>query len=367
MHAINRRRFLQSSLATGAVLSIPAIPLFARSRHRSPNEEIRVAVAGVRGRGRNHIGGFRGISNVKVVALCDPDREVLAREVKACEDRGESVDGVVDFRELLDRDDIDVIAIATPNHWHALMTIWACDAGKDVYVEKPVSHNIFEGRQMVNAARKHDRIVQTGTQSRSSHGIRDGIAWLRDGNLGAIKFARGTCYKPRQSIGKVGGPQDVPSHIDYDLWTGPAPMKPLTRRNLHYDWHWVFDTGNGDLGNQGVHQVDLCRWALGESGLPPRVGSIGGRLGYDDDGDTPNTQIILLDYDAAPLIFEVRGLPRDKEAQASNWGREHGPHPRHGDRRVDRVRGRLSDHAELRRSGRLVARWREDQAVEGRR
>jgi predicted dehydrogenase len=204
---------------------------------------------------------------------------------------------------------VDVITIATPNHWHALAAIWAVQAGKDVYVEKPVSHNVWEGRKIVEAARSHQRIVQAGMQIRSSSGIAEAVQFLREGHLGKILRARGLCYKRRESIGKVGGPQPVPSSVDYDLWCGPAPKEPLMRKQLHYDWHWVWPTGNGDLGNQGIHQMDLARWALGEPALSPRVLSIGGRFGYEDDGTTPNTLVTFHDYPAAPLIFEVRGLP----------------------------------------------------------
>jgi predicted dehydrogenase len=284
-----------------------------------PWEELRVAVVGIRSRGRSHIDGFRSLPGVRVVALCDVDRSFLAQEAARFEERGEKVDTVVDVRRLLDRDDIHVISIATPNHWHALMTVWACQAGKDVYVEKPVSHNVWEGRQMVRAARKYERIVQTGTQSRSSQAITEAIAWLHEGHLGKIRLATGLCYKPRQSIGKVGTPTPISDSVDYDLWSGPAPKGPLMRARLHYDWHWVRDTGNGDLGNQGVHQMDICRWALGETSAAPTVLSVGGRLGYDDDGNTPNTQIIYHGYDKAPLVFEVRGLPRDKQAQQEDW------------------------------------------------
>lgn len=320
---MNRRSFLRYSAATGAIALVPGASVLAASqrRVRSVNSEIRAAVIGIKGRGTAHINGLHRIDGVKVVAICDVDRHVLAREAKKFEDRGEAVDSVVDLRHLMDRDDIDVIATATPNHWHALITIWACQTGKDVYVEKPVSHNVWEGRQMVNAARAHNRIVQTGTQSRSSQGMREAIEWLHaSGELGAIKRARGTCYKPRPSIGNVDGSQPIPDHIDYDLWTGPAPLKPLTRKNLHYDWHWVFDTGNGDLGNQGIHQMDMCRWALGYDTLSPRVMAVGGRVGYKDNGNTPNTMFVYHDYDGAPIIFEVRGLPRDKASQ-SNWNK----------------------------------------------
>lgn len=318
MSRLSRRGFLQGSSAT--LIALTATSPLATARRWSANDEVRIACVGIRGRGSNHIEGFRKLDGVRVVALVDVDRQVLEREKKKFTDRGEKVDTFVDLRKALERDDIDAIAVASPNHWHALQAIWACQAGKDVYLEKPVSHNIWEGGQIVKAARKYGRIVQTGTQSRSSHGIAEGIAWMQAGNLGDIELARGLCYKPRKSIGKVAKAQEVPSHIDYDLWTGPAPKRPLMRSSLHYDWHWVFDTGNGDVGNQGIHQMDIARWALGKSQLPNRTMSIGGRLGYKDDGNTPNTQMVYHEFDSAPLIFEVRGLPRDKQAQAENWG-----------------------------------------------
>jgi predicted dehydrogenase len=181
-----------------------------------------------------------------------------------------------------------------------------------VYVEKPVSHTVWEGRQAVAAARKYRRIVQTGTQSRSDPALHEAFEYLRQGNLGAIKLARGFCYKRRASIGRAAGAQPIPSNLNYDLWTGPAPLVPLMRKNLHYDWHWVWPTGNGDIGNQGVHEIDMCRWAIGQQGLPPRVLSVGGRFGYVDDAETPNTQIAFYDYQPVPILFEVRGLPMAK-------------------------------------------------------
>lgn len=315
MNRLDRRTFLRNSLLAGASISLlPALGCrttapSVRSRVPGANDDIRFAVIGFRGRGADHIEGLRKVKGTRLVALCDVDRDVLDKEVKKCRDAGEQVDGFVDVRELLARNDIDVVSIATPNHWHSLAAIWAIQAGKDVYVEKPVSHNVWEGRQLVKAARKYNRIVQAGTQSRSSHGIREAIQWVRAGNMGKIIRARGLCYKRRPSIGKVDGPQPVPPSIDYNIWCGPAPMVPLMRKRLHYDWHWVWPTGNGDLGNQGIHQMDLARWVLGETALSPKVISVGGRLGYIDDGTTPNTQIVFHDYPAAPLIFEVRGLP----------------------------------------------------------
>jgi predicted dehydrogenase len=311
MNKMNRRIFLGRAALTATALSLPRA-----SRAQIPStDELRVAVIGFGGRGRDHIGGFTKMKGVRVTALCDVDGEILRREVARFKDQGHEVAGHKDVRQLLEKTPVDVVSIATPNHWHALGAIWAVQAGKDVYVEKPVSHNVSEGRRIVEAARKHGRIVQTGTQSRSSEAIKQCIEWLRAGNLGKITVARGLCYKPRPSIGKVDGPQPIPEGIDYDLWCGPAPMAPLRRKRLHYDWHWVWDTGNGDLGNQGIHQMDIARWALGETALSPRVFSFGGRLGYDDDGETPNTQVVFHDYDAAPLIFEVRGLPSEKGAK----------------------------------------------------
>jgi predicted dehydrogenase len=190
-----------------------------------------------------------------------------------------------------------------------------------VYVEKPVSHNVWEGRKIVEAARKYKKIVQTGTQSRSSHAIKEAIEWVNAGNLGKITAARGLCYKPRVSIGKADGPQPVPAGVDYDLWCGPAPMDPIRRKRFHYDWHWFWNYGCGDLGNQGIHQMDIARWFLGVNELSPRIVSLGGRLGYDDDGETANTQVIYHDYAKAPLIFEVRGLPRSSALNKNGgWG-----------------------------------------------
>ena len=303
----NRRSFIKKSALAGAALTMTS----PWARTQGANGDIRVAVVGIRGRGRNHIDGFANAKGARVVALCDVDKQVLAERKSQYEAKYKNkLDTYVDYRELVQRDDIDLISIATPNHTHAIISIAAMQAGKDVYVEKPVSHNVWEGRQIVNAARKYNRICQTGTQSRSNPGMRDTVDFIQSGELGRIKLVRGLCYKRRPSIGNVEGPQKVPDHIDYDLWTGPAPMKPLMRKNLHYDWHWVQDTGNGDLGNQGIHQVDISRWILGEDQLASGVVSLGGRVGYVDDGDTANTQLIFFDYDTAPFVFEVRGLGR---------------------------------------------------------
>jgi len=306
MKTLTRRSFLKTSLLSTASLSLPA-RIWAQSP--GANDDIRVAVVGFGGRGGSHISAFGNMKGVRLAALCDCDQRILEAAAKPARDKGRTIETYTDVRKLLENKNIDVISTATPNHWHSLITIWSCQAGKDVYVEKPVSHNIFEGRKCVEAARKYNRIVQTGTQGRSNGAQREAFAWIREGHLGKIKIARGLCYKRRPSIGKVDGPQSVPGHIDYDLWCGPALKLPLMRKNLHYDWHWVWNTGCGDLGNQGIHEMDKSRWALGKMELPPKVFSIGGRLGYVDDGETANTQMVVLDYGDALLIFEVRGLP----------------------------------------------------------
>src|SRR5512133_347297 len=315
MNNFNRRQFLKASLLGAASLALAPSCVTSQKRGvlntaaRGANEVLRYAVIGFGGRGQNHIDELHKIQGARLVALCDVDDNILRKETERCEKRGQKLDGYSDFRKVLERKDIDFVTFATPNHWHSLNAIWAIQAGKDVYVEKPISHNVWEGRKVVEAARKYGRIVQAGTQSRSSEGLQEAVQWLHQGNMGKIIRARGLCYKRRPSIGKVDGPQPIPAGIDYDLWCGPAPKEPLMRKKLHYDWHWVWPTGNGDLGNQGIHQMDLGRWFLGENALSPRVWSLGGRLGYVDDGTTPNTQIVFHDYKKAPLIFEVRGLP----------------------------------------------------------
>jgi len=315
----SRRRFIQQSVAatTGGVFYI-AKTSWAQ---KSPGDTINMAVIGFHGRGGSHISGYKAQAKegVRIAALCDVDRAVLDKGLAGLDKDGGGklkAAGYTDMRKLFENKDIDAVSIATPNHWHSLAAIWAMQAGKDVYVEKPVSHNVWEGRQMVKAARRYGKIVQTGTQSRSSReGIFAAVKWVQAGNLGKVLLSRGLCYKRRDSIGKAEGVQPVPDTIDYDLWCGPAPKKDLTRKKLHYDWHWTWDYGNGDLGNQGIHQMDIARWFLGEMALSPRVWSVGGRLGYEDDGETANTQIVFHDYEKAPLIFEVRGLPQGKSAK----------------------------------------------------
>lgn len=314
---LTRRAFLRNTALIGA-----ATALSARSwgQVAGANSDIRVAVVGLNGRGKSHLKSLSEVKGVRLVAICDVDTAVLEKTKKALGPSGSSVQTFTDVRELLAMPGLDAITIATPNHLHSLLGIWACQAGKDVYVEKPVSHNVWEGRQLVAASIKYGRVVQAGTQIRSGDGLREAVAWTQAGNLGKITASRGFCYKFRGSIGKTSGPQAVPSTVNYDLWSGPAPMAELHRKKLHYDWHWDYLTGNGDVGNQGIHQMDVARWFLGEAGLPRHTLSIGGRLGYDDDGNTPNTQVVVHDYKTAPLIFEVRGLPASASAAVAAAG-----------------------------------------------
>ena len=320
MNTITRKEFLRTSLLAGGTAVVSGARLAgapAAARTGSPNGDIRIAVVGFNGKGLTHIKAFSEMKGVRVAALCDVDNDVLNGQVNLFKKRGESVAAYRDYRKLLEDPSIDAVAIATPNHWHSLMAVWACQAGKDVYVEKPLSHNVWEGRKVIEAATKYGRIVQAGTQSRSDEALKEAFAYIHEGTLGKIQWVRGFCYKERESIGRAAGPQRVPSSIDYDLWTGPASFVPPRRNSsskrggiVHYDWHWFWNYGGGDIANQGIHEMDMCRWVLRQAGLPPSVMSIGGRFGYIDDAETPNTQIAVFNYEPAPLIFEVRGLPR---------------------------------------------------------
>jgi predicted dehydrogenase len=322
MPGIDRRQFLHDTAALAASLSAlglgaseAAEPSETNSKKAGPNDTVRMAVLGVKGRGMDHVKGLLGLDDVRITTICDVDRNVIGKAMSSVSSKyGAEPKYVQDLRRVFDDKDIDAVSIATPNHWHALATIWACQAGKDVYVEKPVSHNVQEGRRMVEAARKYDRIVQTGTQCRSHKGIQDAIAFLRSGELGQIYMAKGLCYKPRGSIG-FKPDSNPPAGLDYNLWVGPAEMKPFNENRLHYNWHWFWNTGNGDLGNQGIHQMDLARWGLGKNEFPKTVMASGGRFGYKDQGETPNTELVVFEFDDCELQFEVRGLPTNAELE----------------------------------------------------
>jgi predicted dehydrogenase len=315
-----RRQFLENTAALAATLAAAPIAQAALdqpegddSKPTGPNDTLTVAVCGVRGRGMEHVRSWTGMKDARVVAICDVDLNVTGRAVKAVEARNGTPPKVYqDIRKLLEDKSIDIVSIATPNHWHALAAIWACQAGKDVYVEKPVSHNVTEGRRMVQAARRYNRIMQTGTQCRSSKGLQDAVEFLRSGKLGKIYMAKGLCYKARDSIGILADAA-VPKGVDYDIWQGPAPVRPFNPNRFHYNWHWFWDYGNGDLGNQGIHQMDLARWGLGKNEFPKAVTAFGGRFGYHDQGETPNTLTVGFEFDDCQLQFEVRGLATNDE------------------------------------------------------
>ena len=319
MIAITRRSFLKSSITAGMGLGLPKVLIGAERslQGKGLNEAIQLAVVGmgdtkavggVGGRGHQLIGRLREVSGVRIVALCDVDQTFLDREARPFKDGGEEVATYKDLRKVFEDNSVDAVVIALPNHWHALATVWACQAGKDVYVEKPFSYNLWEGQQMVAAARKYGRVVQVGTQNRSSRLLRQTFDSLRGSELGPMRYAHALVYRARDGIGKVSTPTPLPSTMNYDLWCGPASHGPLMRKQLHYEWHWFWDTGNGEMGNNGIHVIDLCRWALGQNQPPPRAISIGSRFGFNDCGETANTQIALFDYQPAPLICEIRNV-----------------------------------------------------------
>ena len=305
MNNLSRRRFLQASLATSTAAACGISPR-SWSQVVGANSDIRVAVVGINGRGSGHLAELQKVKGVRITALCDVDQAVLEKRAKGLE----GVQKFQDVRRLLESKEVDAISVATPNHWHSLITLWACQAGKDVYVEKPCSHNVFEGRKIVEAARKYNRIVQHGTQSRSSSGKAALAAIVKSGEYGKLLISKGYCCKPRWSIGykPVEAP---PASLDFDLWVGPAPKQAFHRNLVHYNWHWFWDFGNGDMGNQGVHEMDVARWALGGT-LPTSVVSLGGRFvdgpDFKDQGQTPNQMVTVFDFGGTLLLFETRGL-----------------------------------------------------------
>lgn len=313
---VSRRDFLRTAAKTTVGLgTLSGITFLAHpERVFGANDRVRVAVCGLHGRGKDHLSAYSRLSSVEIAALCDVDENVLRKGASGVSGKPQTY---VDVRKLLEDKSIDAISIATPNHWHSLMAIWACQAGKDVYVEKPCSHNFWEGRQLVRAAEKYKRIVQHGTQIRSSTAIQEAIKRLQEGVLGKVYLARGLCYKWRDTIGHA--PEEaVPAGVHYDLWTGPAPLKPFTHNRFHYNWHWNWDTGNGDLGNQGVHQVDVARWGLGLK-FPNRISAVGGHFMFDDDQQTPNTLNCSFEFDLPDgkrkmMEFEVRHWVTNSEA-----------------------------------------------------
>ena len=316
MRKCTRRQFIEDSVLAAAVTAaFPVGKLLAAGEKEVPkknsSEKLRVAVVGVGGRGGAHINAYLRHPETEIAYIVDIDEKIGQNRTKLVGDKqGSTPKFVRDLRTALDDKSVDIVSIATPNHWHALGAIWAIQADKDVYLEKPVSHNVSEGRRIVEAARRYNRICQTGTQSRSMKGMNDAIDYARSGKIGEVKLARGLCYKRRKSIGPKGE-YKVPAEVDYDLWCGPSRMLPLTRPRFHYDWHWQREWGNGDMGNQGPHQMDIARWGLGIDRLADSVIAYGGRLGYEDAGDVANTEVGVFEFGDKTLVFEVRGLETD--------------------------------------------------------
>lgn len=306
---MNRRYFLLGAAA--------APPLARASTLASPNDTVRVACVGFHGQGRAHLRAYPRLQNVEIAAVCDIDQSVLEKGAKQVEDATQKRPATfTDLRKLLEDKSIDAISIATPNHLHALQTIWGCQAGKDVYVEKPCTHNIFEARQIVAAARKYNRMVQHGTGARSSSSVREAAQKLQEGVIGDLYMARGLCFKWRDTIGRAPV-EPVPAGVDYDLWLGPAPKREFTRNRFHYNFHWFWDYGNGDFGNQGAHQIDVARWLLGVK-YPTRISAMGGHFMFDDDQETPNTMVATFEFNHMSkkkmLVFEVRHWISNHEA-----------------------------------------------------
>ena len=328
-----RRDFLATA-ATGAVAAVVVPTAFAAEKTeltaptilpqqaRGANDRIRIAVLGLNGRGTSHVQTAMGLAdeaNVTVVALCDPDMRVLQKRAKEFEDKyKQKILIQQDFRKLYESKDIDAVTLATPNHWHALHTIYACQAGKDVYVEKPATHEIAEGRKIIEAAYKYNRIVQHGIQLRSNPAVREAVKHLRDGLIGNVYMSRGLVFRERADIGNKGISK-VPPELDYDLWCGPAPMAPFTENLVHYNWHWHWNYGNGDVGNQGIHETDLCMWGLGVDTLPNRVTSMGGKFLWKDCKEVPEVQSssYLYTKENKMIQFEVRPWYTNSEGGAT--------------------------------------------------
>jgi predicted dehydrogenase len=305
----NRRTFLVGAAGAGV----------AAQKVLSANDKLRIAVLGVHGRGKAHIEGIMKQPDAEVAMLCDPDLSVARQRAGDFESKfGRKVAIEQDLRKVFDNKEIDAVTIATPNHWHALAAIWACQAGKDVYVEKPGAHNIYEGRKLVEAAHKYNRIVQHGVQLRSSAALQEAVEHLRKGTIGNVYMSRGLVFRWRPSIGKKG-PEKVPDYLNYDIWTGPAQMEPYSKRIVHYNWHWTWNYGNGDVGNQGIHETDMCMWGLGVNTFPSKITAMGGKFLFDDDKQTPEvlSSVYLYPEQKKMIQFEVRPWCTNEEGGAT--------------------------------------------------
>jgi len=321
----NRRTFIKKTALGTAGVSAGLTALSAKSYGRilGANDRLNVAVIGLRGRGKSLMDAFSSMNDkgVFVKTVCDVDTQFHDTSIQrvAENQKGNKPDAVQDMRKVFEDSEIDAVGMATPNHWHALGTIWACQAGKDVYVEKPSSHNIWEGRKMVEAARKYGRIVQVGFGNRSTSNVMQAMAFLHEGGIGDVFMARGTCFKPRDSFG-ISEDSEAPSTLDYDMWLGPASYRPYNEKRGHYNWHWHWNTGNGDTGNQGPHQFDVARWGINKKAHPVKVQSMGGIFGispHQCSQETPNTQTSIYEYEDGKILeFETRGRFTNAEANA---------------------------------------------------
>ncbi len=309
---ITRREFVKTASVASASIAFPSV---AASSVLGANEAIRIGVIGCGNRGTHHIARFGRQKGVAVAAVCDPDGQRLAGSAANIEKKHDNKPAqYADPRKMIEEAELDAVSVATMQYWHALPTIWACQAGKDVYVEKPLSHFIREGQRMVEAARKYNRLVQIGTQSRSTKSAQETIRFLQDGGLGKIEYVVAFANKPRTPIGLRSTALPIPDQVDYDLWCGPADDGPIYRDRLQYDCSFTWDKGDGESCNQGIHEIDVARWLLKE-GLPRRTISIGGRFTFDDAGDVPNAQIIYYDFPSVPVLYEVHNL---RAAKGSN-------------------------------------------------
>ncbi len=319
MSSIKRRDFVKSSAGAAAA---GTLGFNIKTNANTASDTVRVAVIGLRGQGGAHTSNYVKMPNVEIAALCDIDDAQFEKHLKQIAAAGKPKPTIFkDIRKVLEDKNIDAVSIATPNHWHSLMGIWALQAGKDVYLEKPMSQSYWEGKQVVAAAKKYGKIVQHGTNSRSGVAIRDLMQKMcKEGLLGDVYYSRALCYKWRDTIGKKAD-SAVPGGVDYDMWLGPAPKRPFNENRFHYNWHWNWDYGNGDIGNQGIHEIDISRWGL-EVTLPTKVSAIGGHFMFDDDQTTPNTMVATYEFDKGGkkviMVTEVRHWITNNEAGISD-------------------------------------------------
>lgn len=309
---MDRRTFLRTGTGGAAGLAV----FGQTSPSVSKNDEVVLAVVGINGMGRGHFQLFSQVPGVRIKTICEVDERIWPAARRLASEAGnDKVNFEPDLRRVLDDPDIDAITIATPEHWHSLQAIWACQAGKDAYVEKPVSHNVWEGRKLVEAARKYGRIVASGTQQRTFPHVVEAMRFLHEGVIGEVHMARGLCFKPRESIGKLPD-EEAPEGLHWDLWLGPASHRLYNPNYVHYNWHWFWDFGCGDIGNQGVHEMDAARWGLGKTTLPAHIYSAGGYYAFQSDQETPNMQLSVFRWDDGKVLqFEVRGLYTNSEAE----------------------------------------------------